>query len=210
MFSEHHLKLTQAQKNQIAKAAQSGSSVKLRFKHSQLKNGPDKMLLSQRQINKINKSHQTGKGCEIVISKTQMDKMKKGGLIAALLPALVGAVAPWLLGKLFPDRQQQQAQGIVLPRGGGYNNPLSMEGDGIVLPGMKRGKGVIKADNGGPISEHVYGKQSHFLPNESDPYGSGMLIPGQKKRQVKVLEPPRLNYGMGFVAPNSPDFQMLK
>jgi len=242
-FKESHLNLTQAQKRQIANAVQNGSGVKLRFKHGQLKHG-DKLLLTQRQLNKIEKSYQKGSGCEITLTKNQLNKMKTGGFLPMILPALVGAVAPFLLNKLFPDRSQQQGQGLMEGQGAwdpaimaltrnslrqaGKPIPKEFNGDflpdrvgqgillpqghGINLPGghginLPRGKGLIKADNGAHMSQHVYGSHSNYLPNVSDPYGSGIMLPGQKKRQVKML--PQMQYGQGFMAPNS-DFQLLQ
>lgn len=205
-FSEHSIKLTQPQKKAIANALQKGSGVKLRVKHGQFNHG-DKLLLSQRQINKINKSHQLGKGCELSLTKRQLDKMKTGGFIGALLPAIIGAVAPFLLGKLFPDRPQQQGEGMIMHNGFDY------QGQGINLPGgnginLPRGHGVVKGNNGGPVTNNVYGNHSTYLPNVSNPNGQGVMLPGQRKRQVKALQSPQ--YGNGFMAPNSAGFQMLQ
>lgn len=204
-FATELLKLTEPQKKAIGNAVQKGSGVKLRFKHGQLKHG-DKMLLSQRQINKINKSHQLGKGCEVNLTKSQLDKMKTGGFLPMILPALIGAVAPFLLGKLFPDRPQQ-GEGMIMHNGFDY------QGQGINLPGgnginLPRGKGLVKGNNGGPVTNNVYGNHSSYLPNVSDPYGQGVMLPGQRKRQVKALQSPQ--YGNGFMAPNSAGFQMLQ
>ena len=57
----------------------------LRLSHNQL-NGNDELLLTNRQIRKIEKSKIDGTGTDIKISTNQMRKQSSGNLFSALLP----------------------------------------------------------------------------------------------------------------------------
>ena len=59
-------------------AIQNKSPITLRLKHSHLK-GPDELMLTQRQIEKIKKSLTNGTGSDLKISKTQITSLVKHG-----------------------------------------------------------------------------------------------------------------------------------
>ena len=58
----------------------------LRLSHNQLNGGGDELLLTNRQIRKIEKSKIDGIGTDIKISINQMRKQSGGNLFSALLP----------------------------------------------------------------------------------------------------------------------------
>ena len=67
----------------------------LRLSHNQL-NGGDELLLTNRQIRKIEKSKIDGTGTDIKISINQMRKQSGGNLFSALLP-LAKNILPQIL-----------------------------------------------------------------------------------------------------------------
>ena len=66
---EYGVKLTDGQKSKLASVIINQSPLTLRLKHSNLR-GNDELMLTKRQIAKINKSIANGTGSDIKISKT--------------------------------------------------------------------------------------------------------------------------------------------
>lgn len=83
-LTPYGLTLTQGQQETLAKAAREGTSVTLRLAADQLQGG-DKLGLTKRQINHIEKKAAAGAGAEITFSMTQMKRMRKTGGILPLL-----------------------------------------------------------------------------------------------------------------------------
>ena len=85
-YVEYGVKLSEGQKSKLLKAIQNRSAITLRLKHSHL-SGPDELMLTQRQITKINKSLKNGTGTDIKISETQISQSVKhgGNLFTSLL-----------------------------------------------------------------------------------------------------------------------------
>ena len=93
-YIEYGVKLSNGQKSKLLSAIQNKSPITLRLKHSHL-TGPDELMLTQRQIEKIKKSLANGTGSDLKISKTQITHLvKRGGNLFTSL-ARIGA-------KLFP------------------------------------------------------------------------------------------------------------
>ena len=121
--------------------------------------------------------------------------MKTGGFLPLILPALIGAFAPFLLNKLFP--QNQEEQGINIP------------GSGINIPGREKMRSAIMGNNGGPISNNISGDHSSFYENQTDPYEN-------VAKRYKPLANPKYGNNLkskaaGFMQPNSDNaFQMLQ
>ena len=93
-YIEYGVKLSDGQKSKLLNAIQNKSPLTLRLKHSHLR-GPDELMLTQRQIAKIEKSLANGTGSDLKISKTQITRsVKHGGNLFTSL-ARIGA-------KLFP------------------------------------------------------------------------------------------------------------
>ena len=73
------------------------SPLALRLRHSQLR-GSDELMLTQRQINKFEKSLATGKGSDIKISKTQIRRsLKYGGNLFTSLASLGAKLLPFAI-----------------------------------------------------------------------------------------------------------------
>lgn len=140
MYLEVGIALTQSQKDQIAKAVQAGSGAKIKLSAAQVANksgdsAEHKLLVTKQQMARISKAAEAGKGLFITMSKAQLSAMKKGGFLAAILPAVLGALAPTIFNRLFPE-PTQQASGMDEQEGDGMDE----EGDGINLPG---GNGIM-------------------------------------------------------------------
>ena len=100
-YIEYGVKLSDGQKSKLLSAIQNKSPITLRLKHSHLK-GPDELMLTQRQIEKIKKSLANGTGSDLKISQTQITRsVKHGGNLftslarigAKLLPLAVKGVS---------------------------------------------------------------------------------------------------------------------
>ena len=78
-------------------AIKNKSPLTLRLRHSQLR-GSDELMLTQRQINKLEKSLATGKGSDIKISKTQIRRsVKHGGNLFTNLASLGAKLLPYAI-----------------------------------------------------------------------------------------------------------------
>ena len=79
MNQEYKVHLSQGQKTKLAKAIKDGSALKLRLSKNAL-SGPDELLLSPRQIAKLQKAKNNNLGAEISFSKSAIRKsVKQGG-----------------------------------------------------------------------------------------------------------------------------------
>ena len=135
MNQEYKVNLSQGQKAKLAKAIKDGSALKLRLGKNSL-SGNDELLLSPRQIAKLQKAKKNNTGAEISFSKSAIRKsIKQGGSLwtslLKLTPFLtkgVSKVAPHLatgavsaLGSLGIDKifgkgmQGGAAQAKLLP-----------------------------------------------------------------------------------------------
>ena len=81
----------------LASAIVNQSPLTLRLKHGHLK-GSDELMLTKRQINKIEKSLANGTGSDIKISKTQIRKsVKHGGNLFSSLASIGAKVLPYAI-----------------------------------------------------------------------------------------------------------------
>ena len=88
-YIEYRVNLTDNQKLNLASAINNKTPLTLRIKHSNLR-GNDKLMLTKRQIVKIQKSLSNGTGNDIKISKTQIRKLvKQGGNLFTSLAILL-------------------------------------------------------------------------------------------------------------------------
>ena len=103
MNQEYNVNLSQGQKAKLAKAIKDGSALKLRLGKNAL-SGPDELMLSPRQIAKLQKAKRNNSGVEISFSKSSIRKsVKQGGSLWTSLLKLtpfvtkgVAKVAPHL------------------------------------------------------------------------------------------------------------------
>ena len=95
-YLEYHVKLSDGQQANLAKAIKTGSELTLRLKNNQLR-GNDELMLTKMQV-KANKT-----GAEIKISKTQIRKsVMKGGSLWGSLITLGAKALPYVASKALP------------------------------------------------------------------------------------------------------------
>lgn len=224
-YVEININLTPTQRNMIAKAVKSGSSARLKFTNSQLKGNNAKLYVSKMQYKRIQKALSNNKGVMLTISQKQLNQMKKGGILPLILPALIGAVAPFLLNKLFPGNSNE-GSGIMLPyqqqprptrqKKIAVNKEQNFEymGNGINIPmghGMADESGPIKPANGENTQYHLAGNSSSYLP---DSYANSYGYDTSKYRKLKPLAQKNVKRAKGmadiYINPQSEKFQMLK
>ena len=96
-YFEYGVTLTDGQKSKLASAIVNQSPLTLRLKHENLR-GSDELMLTKRQINKIEKSLANGTGSDIKISKTQIRKsVKHGGNLFSSLASIGAKVLPYAI-----------------------------------------------------------------------------------------------------------------
>ena len=93
-YIEYGVTLSDGQKSKLFAAIKKRSPITLRLKHSQLQ-GSDELMLTQRQIEKIQKSLANGTGSDIKISQTQITRsVKHGGNLFSSLISLGTKLLP--------------------------------------------------------------------------------------------------------------------
>ena len=96
-YIEYGVTLTDGQKSKLASAIRNKSPLTLRLKHSHL-HGSDELMLTRRQIAKIEKSLRDGTGSDIKISRTQIRRsVKHGGNVFTSLASLGARVLPYAI-----------------------------------------------------------------------------------------------------------------
>ena len=96
-YIEYGVTLTDGQKTKLASAIRNKSPLTLRLKHSHLR-GTDKLMLTHRQIERIEKSPRDGTGSDIKISKTQIRRsVKHGGNLFTSLASLGAKLLPYAI-----------------------------------------------------------------------------------------------------------------
>ena len=94
MNQEYKVNLSQGQKAKLAKAIKDGSALKLRLGKNAL-SGNDELLLSPRQIAKLEKAKRNNSGVEISFSKSSIRKsVKQGGSLWTSLISLGAKALP--------------------------------------------------------------------------------------------------------------------
>ena len=100
-YKSHSIQLTDGQKQSLAKAYNQKSPITLRLKHGQLSgtNGIP-LMLTDTQINNINKSKRNSTGLDLRLSKTQITAQSKSGGFLGALAGLLLKLAPKVLAPL--------------------------------------------------------------------------------------------------------------
>ena len=150
-YTKYGVSLTQSQKDSLRAAVNAQRSVTLRLSHNQL-SGSDQLMLTNMQINKINKAKLSAKGVDIKLSQTQIKKT--GGFLGALLASIAG---PLLV------------QGLA---GSGLRLPGS-RGRGLQLPGTRRG-GARRGVRRRVISDDMIRKRAKEMGYQRVVKGSGI------------------------------------
>ena len=96
-YIEYGVKLSDGQKSKLLSAIRNKSPLTLRLKHSHLR-GPDELMLTKRQIDKIKKSIANKTGSELKISKTQIShSVKHGGNLFTSLARIGAKLLPFAM-----------------------------------------------------------------------------------------------------------------
>ena len=96
-YIEYRVTLTPNQKSKLASAIRNKSPLTLRLKRSQLRTS-DELMLTRRQIAKIEKSLANGTGTDIKISRTQIKRsVKHGGNLFTSLASLGAKLLPYAM-----------------------------------------------------------------------------------------------------------------
>ena len=96
-YYEYKVNLSDGQKIKLASAIQNKTPIALRLKYNQL-NGEAELMLTKRQITKIQKSIENGTGTDIKISQTQIrHSVKRGGNLFTSLISLGARVLPYAM-----------------------------------------------------------------------------------------------------------------
>ena len=136
-YAAYGVSLTDGQKQSLAAAVHAGRAVTLRVSHPQFP-GPDRLMLTATQVNKIGRAKAAGRGVDLRLSKTQL--CKKGGFGPFAGSMLAGIAAP-IIGKMLGFGQD--GRGLQLPgTGRGLQLPgtsVPITGRGLHLPGTGRG-----------------------------------------------------------------------
>lgn len=212
------INLSPKQKQSIARAASSKSSIRLKFTNTQLQqNTNSQLLLTRKQVTRINNAISAGRGTMITLSNKQLNSIKSGGFLAPIIASLVGSLAPVLFNRIFPENQDGNGIDENYSRCRRIHpdmiaNGINLPGAGINLPGMSRGEGVILPANGENTQYHISGNHISYLPNNN---GSGLVLPGTTQRRQKALGLPRKKNKMLAMegeeyTPNSQSYQYLQ
>ena len=95
-YYEWNLKLTDNQKMNLAKSIKNKCPLTLRIKYLNLLKTDDKLLVTERQMNKIDKAMDKGTGLDLKLSKEQIKKIAKhGGNRFTSLATLGAKVLPY-------------------------------------------------------------------------------------------------------------------
>ena len=96
-YIEYGVTLSDGQKSKLLSAINKKSAISLRLKHSHLQ-GPDELMLTQRQITKIKKSLANGTGTVLKISEIQIKSLvKHGGNLFTSLARIGAKLLPYAI-----------------------------------------------------------------------------------------------------------------
>ena len=163
-YHEFSVTVSEGQRDKIKQALQNNQPVNIRLNNSDLV-GPDVLLLTKAQLNKIDKALTKGTGVTIKLSKTQVKKnvqFKGGflgmlaGLAARALPMIAKNVLPALgigalTGAANSLTQKAMGSGLYLKHGG-CGAKIETDGKGLYLSPnkdiLKYGDGLYLSQNG--------------------------------------------------------------
>ena len=150
MYSSFGLSLSNSQKKSLANAIQNKTDLALRLNTNQL-HGQDKLALTKTQINHITKSKSAGKGVNITLSKTQLQKMKKMGGFLPLILAGLGAIGALAGGAsaIAKTVHEKQTADATLAEQSRHNRQIENElrGSGLVYCPHCHGSGLYLSKN---------------------------------------------------------------
>ena len=130
-YIEYGVTLSDGQKSKLLSAIKKKSAISLRLKHSHLQ-GPDELMLTQRQIAKIKKSLVNRTGTVLKISETQIKSLvKHGGNLFTSLARIGAKLLPYAIkgvSKVAPEIAKRAATAL------GELGLKKLFGKGISIP----------------------------------------------------------------------------
>lgn len=205
-YVEIGVTLTPTQHKQIAQAVQNNASARLRFTNHQLISHNAKVHVTPTQFKRMNKAKDSGKGIMITLTKKQLQYHKTGGFLPMLLGSLAASALPWLLNKVFPDKQE--GSGINRPKSRKEVQMMRNDAEGINLPGY----GINIPGYGIRMPGNYNYNQSSIRPANGEQmqyHLTGGTIPKYRSLNQKNLTRGRGITDM-YLDPQSERFQMLK
>lgn len=129
---EYQINVSENHKEKIKKGYKNKVPITIQLSYEQLLNGKDRILLSERQINKIEKSKKENKGCRLTLTYDQLKKNHTGGFLPLLFAGL-GALGSLIAGgaaivKSVNDNKNQQKELDELKR---HNHAIETKGKGL-------------------------------------------------------------------------------
>ena len=96
-YYSHGVSLSNGQRQRLAKAYNNNAAITLRLSSNEL-TGPDQLMLTRTQINKIQKAMSQGTGVDVKINKSQIRKaVQHGGPLWSSLISLGTKVLPYAI-----------------------------------------------------------------------------------------------------------------
>lgn len=144
-YTKKQLSLSKGQLKNLAKAIKTTTPIKIKFSYNQLKSNNNlvPLMLTQRQINRINKAITEKKGIVLSFSKKQINAIKQDGGIAPIIPAIglalltgalsggVSAVSKYGVDKIIDKFDPNRGKGMKPIGQGlrpiGYGNDLNFQ-----------------------------------------------------------------------------------
>ena len=104
-YHSYGVRLSQGQLQNLSRAYNNNSAITIRLANDEL-SGPDKLMLTKTQINKLKKAKSQGVGSDIKISKTQIRKaIKQGGSVWSNLIPLGTRALPYTTSAISKQSQ---------------------------------------------------------------------------------------------------------
>lgn len=125
--------LTDCQKRNIANAYSNKKGLTIRLSVEQIRGNKDKLLLTQRQINKIEKHKNNNSGVDLDVSFKQLRTMQLGGVLP-LIPLLTGAAKSVLAPLALSAASAAVTHGMNRTLGTGTKAPGNGETVTVALP----------------------------------------------------------------------------
>jgi len=190
-YTNIKVNISDGQKEKMKKALAAGNQLSLRLSHADLV-GNDVIGVTQTQLSRLKKAHETGKGVTINLSKTQIaHNMKIEGGFLPLLAGLAAKAIPFLTSTVLP------ALGVGALSGLASTGVQKLVGDGLYL---KKGGCVcgVETDGQRVLLEPASG-------NEFKKLGSGLYL----KKEGQICNGKGLLLGKDSPFKNIPILGML-
>lgn len=186
-YQEYGLNLTKGQAEKIQRAAKNGCPVSVRLSHSNL-SGEHKMLLTRRQIQRIAKLLQSGKGgmvLEMSPKQVRHNVQKEGGFLP-MLAGLASAALPMLAKTVLPALGVGALSGLgsaAIQKAVGFG--LYMKKGGKVCCVKPHGRGLYLSPGTLP---NTYGDGLYLKSGRQIYDGSGLILgPNSPFKSIPIL-----------------------